>query len=125
MLLDGLAVRRSITSPSAHGSADDKWSRYFAIVHPLKLGGVIDDLVGRERQEIAKHDFADRPQPCQSETGGHAYDRRLANWRIANATRKKPAQIARNLEGPAVWPFDVFSQQKGALVALQFSRSAL
>lgn len=48
----------------------------------MKLGRVIDELVGSQGQEIAEHDLAHGPQPGQGEAIAEADNGSLADGRI-------------------------------------------
>ncbi len=78
-LFERLAVGRPVAAPPAHRRANDERHAHLIIVHPAKFGRVVDDLVGNQGDEIAKHDLDHRTQTAQRHAGGHANDSRLGN----------------------------------------------
>ena len=119
VLLEALAVRRSVAAAAAGRRADDHRARRLAVVHRLVLRDVVDDLVEAERQEVAEHDLGDRAVAGEGEPGRHAGDRALADRRRAHPVREVRAQPARHLEGAAVRVDDVLAEQDHPLVVLE------
>src|SRR5580704_10092379 len=85
MLFEALTVRRSITPPPAHGRPYHHGYGHLIVVHPLKLRGVVDNLVSRESQEISEHNLAHRPFAGECKPVGNTHNGRFANRRIANS----------------------------------------
>ena len=61
VLLEALAVRRSVAAAAAHRCADDDGALHLVVVHGRVLRDVVDDLVDGEADEVAEHDLDDGP----------------------------------------------------------------
>jgi len=110
-LLDALTVRGSIAATAAHGRPDDQRNLNAAAVHLLVLDRVIDDLVARERQEIAEHHFHDGSQTLKSSADSQSDDSRLADGRREDPIGETCRQPLGHFEGPAVWIQQVLPQK--------------
>src|SRR5262249_7570524 len=117
MFLERLAVCGTVAAFRAHGRSYDDWHRDLMVVHVRKLGGVIDDLVGGERQEVAEHDLTDRAEALKGQSVTQAEDRRCTDGRVADPAGELLAQVLRDLEGAAIRPFDVLSNKNDSRVA--------
>ena len=63
--LHRLTVRWTVAASSAHRRANDDGTARLIVVHLPKFRGVVDDLIGAQRDEIAEHDFDDGTQTAQ------------------------------------------------------------
>src|ERR1022692_103419 len=57
VLFQRLTVGWPVAPPSTHRGTNHERHAHLVVVHPAIFADVIDDLVGREHQKIAKHDF--------------------------------------------------------------------
>ena len=69
-------------APGADHRADHQRRLRLAAEHVAELGGLVEDLVEADAEEIAEHQFGDRPQAGDRGAGGGAHDRRFGDRRV-------------------------------------------
>ena len=117
MFFQRLAVRRAVAALAAHRRADDHRDGHLPGVHVGELAGLVDQLIGSERDEIAEHDLDDGAKSGEGEAVAEAGDGCLADRGVADASGKLRAQTLADLEGAAVGILDVFADQTHAFIA--------
>src|SRR6516165_3289508 len=70
------------TAPGADHRADDERGLGLAAKHVTELGGLVEDLVEADAEEIGEHQLGHRPQPSHRRPGGRTHDRRLGDRRV-------------------------------------------
>ncbi len=87
MPFEALAMRGPVPAAATHRRAHHDRAMREAIVHVFELRGVVDPLIGSEREEVPKHDFDNRTMPCERQSIADADDGRFADRRIAHPPR--------------------------------------
>ncbi len=77
---------------------------------------MIDDLIGGQGDEIAKHDLHNRAQAAQSHPRSHADDPGLGDGRGPHPFGESFGEAARHLERPAIGVEQVFAEEDNALI---------
>ena len=109
--LEALAVRRPVATASAGDEPKRQRAREPAAVHVVELGGKVDELVGRQRHEVGKHDLRDRSHPRQGHAVGDARDARLGDRRRKDLLREACRETLAHLERAAVGIEQVLADQ--------------
>src|SRR5438105_14365424 len=98
MFLQTLTMSGAIASLAAHGSAHDHGHFDLLIVHVSKLARLVDQLVGGQSNEVAKHNLDDRPHPGHSDAVSQSNNPCFANGGIEHAPGKSGAQSSGHFE---------------------------
>ena len=97
--------------------ADDHRAADLAAEHRPHLGGVVDDLVDRDEQEVDRHDLHDRALAAHRGADRGADEALLGDRRVAHALRAELAhQAGGDLVG-ALEDADLLAHHEDALVA--------
>ncbi len=115
-LFERLAMGGAVPAPPAHRRADHQRDPNLVVVHPAEFGDVVDQLVGDQGDEIAEHDFDDRPQAAQRHPRRQPDHPRLGHRGRQDTPGKGRGQPAGDFESPAIRVQDILSQDNDALV---------
>ncbi len=115
--LHALAVRRPVAPMAARRQADEDRTGDRVVVHVVKLGRVVDQLIGGQRREVREHDLGDRPQASEGQSVGDADNRGLRDRRREHLVRKPRREPARDLERAAVRIVHVLAEEHDAGIA--------
>src|SRR5437588_9478134 len=85
---------RGGAAASADHRADHHRGLCLAAEHVAELGGLVEDLVEADAEEIAEHQFGDRSEAGDRGAGGGAHDRGFGDRRVDDARLAKFADEA-------------------------------
>jgi hypothetical protein len=115
--VEALRVLRRELVARPVGRADDQWTAQFPAEHRSDLGGVVDDLVHRDEQEVHRHDFDHRALAEHRGPDARADEALLGDRRVAHALGPELVEEAGGDLVGAIDQLDLLVHEKHAVVA--------
>ena len=109
--LEALGVLRRGARARARGQADDHGHGNLAAEHIAHLGGLVDELVHADGEEVAEHQLGYGPQARGRRADGAAYYRALGDGRIAHALGAELVEHAHGHAEAAAELADVLAEE--------------
>ena len=115
-------LRAAAVAGAALGAQHQRHGQ-LAARHEVRLGGAVDELVERQRDEVDEHDLEHRAHARLRRADRHAGDRGLADRRVDHALG---AELLGQAGGGGVGPAlgDVLAEHEDALVGAHRRRPA-
>jgi hypothetical protein len=110
--LQRLGMGRPVATAAAHGRPHHQRRLHLPVVHGRVLGGVVDQLIRRQRHEVAKHDLRHRAVAAQRQPHAHPDNRGLADGGGEDARREAGGKPLGHFEGAAIRVKDILAQRQ-------------
>ena len=111
-------MRRPITTPPPHRRTYDNWTLNLLVIHIVKFGGVINNLVHAQCNKIAEHDLGKGPKTFDGQPVRYSNNGGFADRRGKNPVGEKFRQIPCDLERSTVRRPHVFADKNDRTVVL-------